>query len=181
MSKFSRPAPAQTVVNAIYSPELALDQLMEELIKVFGDINAMSREFSFTETEYYQSEMGPGLLRRLVSLGPAVEREELPRLKMIAWDLEKRFARDGGGRRVNLDPGYISLENFVLTSFKNFSHRIYLGQGVYGEVTLIFKQGSFQTLAWTYPFYRRDEVIGFLNRVRERFHWQLRDNLCREV
>ncbi len=179
MRKLSLPSPAQLVVNLIYGPDLVLEEVMEELVKAYGDINAVSREFSFTETDYYQPEMGTELLRRLVSLGLPVERDELPRLKMTAWDLEKRFALkvhpEEERRRVNVDLGYVSLENFVLASFKNFSHRIYMGQRVYAEVTLIYKQGSFQPLAWTYPFYRRDEVIGFLNRVRERFHWQGKD------
>src|SRR3990170_1239255 len=92
MRKLSRPSPVQLVINLIYGPDLVLEEVLEEMVKAYGDINAVSREFSFTETDYYQAEMGTGLLRRLVSLGLPVERDELPRLKMTAWDLEKKFA-----------------------------------------------------------------------------------------
>lgn len=174
MKKDSRPWPAQPVINLIYAPEVDLHQVVEELVKAYGDIHGVSREFSFTETDYYQAEMGPSLLRRLICLGPPLAREELPGLKMTARDLEKRFAEEEK-RRVNVDPGYVSLENFVLASSKNFSHRIYLGQGIYAEVTLIFERGSFRPVPWTYPFYRREAVIGFLNGVRERYYWQCRE------
>ncbi len=77
-------------------------------------------------------------------------------------------------RRVNIDPGYIALERLVLATGKNYTHRIYLSKGIYADLTLVFHQGSFQTLAWTYRDYADTVVIGYFNEIRERYKNQLR-------
>ena len=41
-------------------------------------------------------------------------------------------------------------DDLVLATGKNYTHRIYLSKGIYADLTLVFHQGSFQTLAWTY-------------------------------
>jgi len=46
--------------------------------------------------------------------------------------------------------------------------------GIFAEVTLIFKQGRFEALEWTYPDYQTAVVKDFLTRVRERYLLQLR-------
>lgn len=50
--------------------------------------------------------------------------------------IENKF-RDplSGGRRVNLDPGYIDLLKVVLASTKNANQRNYLNSGIYAEAT----------------------------------------------
>lgn len=174
MRKFEVPLPAKPVVNLIYSPSVELALVVEELEKRYGSPDGISWEFPYTETNYYHKEMGPGLVRRLISFRRLQPREKLAPFKLEAAGLEKEFSDNEGNRRVNIDPGYVSLENFVLASGKNYSHRIYLGQGVFAEVTLIFRQGNYQSLDWTYPFYRRVEVRNFLLGVRERYRWQLR-------
>jgi hypothetical protein len=168
------PDPGKLLVNLIYSPTAQLVKFLEQVGDDFGVIDCTSREFSFTETDYYEKEMGADLRRRLVCFKQMVGRDGLVRLKLLAQDMEESFSNGRGQRTINADPGLLTLENFVLASGKNYSHRVYLGQGVFAEVTLVFKQGSFRSLAWTYPFYRRPEVISFLNRVRERYRWQLR-------
>ena len=51
---------------------------------------------------------------------------------------------------------------------KNFSHRIYLGRGVYGEVTLMFRKGRWEALPWTFPDYASCRYDSFLTEVRGR-------------
>jgi hypothetical protein len=70
-------------------------------------------------------------------------------------------------RNVNIDPGYINPAKLVLASCKDFSHRIYLGGGVFAEVTLFFMDGSFRPFFHTYRDYRDPEMIAFFNRARE--------------
>ena len=41
-------------------------------------------------------------------------------------------------------------------------------------MTLVFHQGSFQTLAWTYRDYADSVVVGYFNDLRERYKNQLR-------
>jgi hypothetical protein len=61
------------------------------------------------------------------------------------------------------------LERFVLATGKNFSHRIYLGQGIYADLTLIYRHGEFQALPWTYPDYADQPLRRFLLSVRGKY------------
>ncbi|MBW1804141.1 MAG: DUF4416 family protein [Deltaproteobacteria bacterium] len=79
-----------------------------------------------------------------------------------------------GKRRVNIDPGYISMERLVLATGKNYTHRIYLAGGIYADLTLVFHKGSFKPLEWTYKDYATPEVIGFFNALRDRYKNQIR-------
>ena len=83
-------------------------------------------------------------------------------------DLESKYSRDDR-RRVNLDPGYLLRERFVLATGKNFSHRIYIGRRIYADLTLIFTKGVFQTLPWTYPDYADKKMLGYLEQVRSKY------------
>jgi hypothetical protein len=94
-------------------------------------------------------------------------------IKLQTNELEKRYVQEGK-RRVNIDPGYIALERLVLATGKNYTHRIYLSKGIYADLTLVFHQGSFQSLAWTYRDYADLVVIGTFNEIRERYKNQLR-------
>ena len=82
------------------------------------------------------------------------------------WDYGEKVD-DFVFRKVNLDPGILSLANLVLASTKDFSHRIYLKDGIFSEVTLVYEKKRFKALPWTYPDYTEPEVIDFLNRARE--------------
>jgi hypothetical protein len=76
---------------------------------------------------------------------------------------------------LNIDPGLLSAERLVLATGKNYSHRIYLGQGIFGDLTLIYERGSFRPLAWTYPDYRQEEAIWMFNKIRERYLREIAD------
>ena len=93
---------------------------------------------------------------------------------MLSW-LEADLA-DGEGdnrrRSVNLDPGLLALDKIVLATTKEYSHRIYLGEGIYAELALICRGAGFRPLHWTYPDYRRREALEFFNRLR--VHWRHR-------
>jgi hypothetical protein len=74
----------------------------------------------------------------------------------------------GGRRRINLDPGYVTAAKLVLATTKDFSHRIYLGDGIYAEVTLNFAKHGCRPFAWTYPDFRAERYWGFFEEVRRR-------------
>jgi hypothetical protein len=77
---------------------------------------------------------------------------------------------------VNIDPGYLLFERFVLASGKNFSHRIYIGRQIYADLTLVFRKGAFETLPWTYPDYADCPIRGFLERARKKYAVNLKTN-----
>ena len=75
---------------------------------------------------------------------------------------------------MNLDPGYLVSFKVVLASAKNASQRIYLDGGIYAEATLMYYDGGFHGLAYTYTDYLWPETLAFLKRLRAAYLEQLR-------
>lgn len=121
----------------------------------------------FDTTHYYDEEMGPPILRQWFALSPVLSPERLWLVKLVTNRIERQLFSVADRRKVNLDPGYLEASKLVLWSTKNHAHRIYQGDGIFAEVTLTFRDGSFQPHAWTYPDYRRPEALQFFGTVRE--------------
>jgi len=100
--------------------------------------------------------MGKELIRQWVSFSQLIKEDEIKDIKLKTIQLEKLLANKDGRRNVNIDPGYVSLSKLVLASTKNYAHRIYLGDGIFAEITLIYRKGMFRPLEWTYPDYRQN-------------------------
>jgi hypothetical protein len=175
MSAPRSPKPVRLVMSLIYQDQALIDPLMQELRREFGEMELIGQELSFDHTRYYASEMGTELFRRFVAFRDLIARERLPSIKLQTNELEKKFSRAGGGRRVNIDPGYLTPENLILATGKNYSHRVYLNEGIYADLTLIFQDGSYQPLPWTYPDYRSGEIVTLMNTVRSKYLLQLRE------
>jgi hypothetical protein len=133
-----------------------------------GEIDIQSSDFPFIETDYYSQEMGPELVKRYLSWSNLLTPEQLVPLKLLAMDLENSFAKPSG-RTVNLDPGYVFAGGLVLSTGKFSGHRLYLGQGLWGELTLHFHRGGFQAMPWTYFDYQKPQVLEILGRIREAY------------
>jgi hypothetical protein len=71
-------------------------------------------------------------------------------------------------RRVNLDPGYVFGGGLVLSTGKFAGHRLYLGERIWGELTLFYRRG-FQTLPWTYRDYQSPLLAILLAEMRKAF------------
>lgn len=158
----------------LYSPHAHLGAVDQSLISRFGPIDLRSPDFEFTFTDYYSGEMGPDLQKRFCSFERLVMPEDLPDLKKASMEIESGFAISGT-RTVNIDPGYLEESKLVLASTKNFSHRIYLRNDIWAEVTLRFVRGEFVKHEWTYPDYSQKLAIQFLKSVREIYRKQLQD------
>jgi len=159
---------------SVFSPEeRLLEEVMWELQAMCGAVDWMSPPLFFDRTRYYEKEMGWPLYRRFLSFEKLIRPESLVEIKLETNELEKRYLQEGK-RRVNIDPGYIALERLVLATGKNYTHRVYLSKGIYADLTLVFHQGSFQTLAWTYRDYGDPVIIGYFNEVRGHYKSQLR-------
>ena len=142
------------------------EKALEKLENKFGAIDLHSEIVPFDFTSYYNAEMGQELKRFWVSFQRLVFADELAAIKVFSNSAEESFAV-GGKRLINIDPGYINPANIILASTKDFSHRIYLSQGIYAEVTLIYKKEDFIKLPWSYPDYTCAAAKNFLLKARK--------------
>ncbi|HUT25567.1 MAG TPA: DUF4416 family protein [Sumerlaeia bacterium] len=149
----------------------------------FGPVDARGEFYSADAyTQYYAQEFGENLVKCIVSLGKLAPPEQLVDVKIRANAIEDFFARkadplaDAPPRIINIDPGYLNCSKVVLATTKDHAHRLYMGRGVFEEVTLSFlrKERGFQPHPWTYPDYRAPERLDFFNRLREIYRRQLR-------
>jgi hypothetical protein len=167
MGKIKTVEPVKLISGFIYADQPAFEAALELMEERFGPVEFESGRFDFSYTTYYEKEMGPGLKRAFASFEKPILPDRLSECKLASDQVEKRFLNPAGGRIVNIDPGVVSLANLVLASTKEYSHRLYLGDGIFGEVTLLYESGTFVPLKWTYPDYQREDVIKFLIRVRD--------------
>jgi hypothetical protein len=166
---------AVKLISSLFSPEIAIiHKTIEGLSKLFGRVDWESPELFFDRTKYYAREMGWPLHRRFVAFQNLIAPEHLVEIKLQTNNIEKSLLKQGC-RQVNIDPGYISAERLVLATGKNYIHRIYLRHGIYADLTLVFKRGSFTELPWTYPDYGDPETIGYFNAIRKTYMEQLKE------
>jgi hypothetical protein len=158
--------PVKLVVSVFSSEPDLVTAIMEELQKSFGKIDLLSEPIDFNWTDYYEDEFGKGLVRRVASFEDLIDPAELANIKHKTNALEDRYLDANGKRRVNIDPGYLTFERLVLASCKNFTHRIYLANGVYGDLTLVYRGGEFRPLEWTYPDYCGAQMKGLFKKIR---------------
>jgi hypothetical protein len=174
MSTPAEPLGVKPVASLILAREDLAGPVLRELANYLGPIDLVGPFWSFTSTEYYCREMGGGLRRCLASFLHLAGAVQLADWKVFTNLLEKRWTL-GGRRLVNLDPGYVARERLVLATGKNFPHRIYLGQGIYGDLTLLARADGFEGLAWSYPDYARGPLPELLALVRRKYLWQLKE------
>ncbi len=158
------------ILAAFSRHEAALQWAAARATETWGPVALESPLFEFNETAYYQPTMGPGLRKRCWSFLRPLDPAELPRIKLQTNDWEAEYAAAAGHpepRPLNLDPGYLTLAKLVLASTKDFAHRIYLGQGVYAEVTLSYKHHGWRHHEYTFPDYRRKDYQRFFTACRE--------------
>ena len=175
MSQPSIPKPVKLIISLIAGEEKLFTVASAELSQRYGKIDFMSACIPFTMTEYYQKEMGEGLMRRFITFEDLLDPERLPEVKRYTDRLEGHYTSSEGNRRINLDPGYMTLYQLILATNKRYAHRLYLRDAVYADLTLIYKKKSFQPLAWTYPDYGSTQIIAILNKLRERYQKQLHE------
>ena len=173
MSRPQQPAPAKLVVGMFMRRRALFEVVSGELAAVYGDLDIVSPWMPFDYTSYYEREMGAPLFRRMLVFKALVRQEALAEIKLRTNALEHGH-REQDRRLINIDPGYLLLERFVLASGKNFSHRIYIGRGIYADLTLIYQHGAFTTLPWTYPDYADTPMTDFLAQVRAKYALDLK-------
>ena len=173
MSQPSEPEDVK-LFSSLFSPRAErIPETIREMEEWFGPADWVSREMVFDRTRYYEREMGWPLCRRFATFERLIRPDEIVEVKERSNGIEARHLQDRR-RRINIDPGYVSLERVVLATGKNYIHRIYLSRGIYADLTLLFRRGTFEALKWTYPDYGSPEMIQMFNDIRRRYKEQLR-------
>ena len=172
------PKPAKLFVSVIAGSAAHIAKVLSKLVGRYGILDFVSEVLAFDYTDYYFAEMGQPLCRRFASFDDLILQEDLAQIKVETNLLETEQSA-GGNRRVNIDPGYLLAERLVLASGKNYAHRIYLSNGIYADLTLIYRDRDYQPLAWTYPDYAEPNVRNWLRALRKKYLLQLRsaDNI----
>ena len=174
MGTAREPGPVKLVISLLAGEPALFAEVKSELCRTLGPIDYESELLPFDHTDYYAAEFGPGLQRQIVTFERLVDPGDLPTIKRQTNNLEWALAEQGK-RRVNIDPGYVSLGKLVLASTKDHAHRLYLGQGIYGEGTLVYRQGRFGPWPWTYPDYGSERYCALFDEIRRRYKTQLRE------
>lgn len=172
MSVPKPPAPAKLIIGAYMKDKAIFADLLTVLSELFGVPDMISAWMPFGDTDYYEDEMGSPLWRRLVSFETLIDQMDLAAIKHSTNRVETEFMVSGK-RRINIDPGYMLAERFVLATGKNYSHRIHVGEGIYADLTLIYRGKGFMALPWTYPDYTRENMTGYLERIRAKYRLDL--------
>ena len=169
------PKAVKLIMSFLYGDESAFTTAVTAVDGRYGPVDFMSEPLSFDYTDYYEREMGKNLKRRIASFRHLISPDPLPEIKIWTNELEGRFVNRRRGRIVNIDPGYLHSAKFILATGKDYSHRIYLRNGIYGDLTLMVQKGAFISLPWTYPDYASSPLIDLLTLLRKRYLWQLKN------
>lgn len=176
MSRPGNPEPVKLVMSLLSGDRDLVRSVIGELALRAGPPDLVSEILPFTYTDYYAAEMGPSLERRLIAFESLIPPDSLPEVKLWTNGIEERSSRDGK-RRINIDPGYLSAFHLILATGKGYTHRPYLREGIYADLTLLYRNGAFQSLEWTYPDYRERGVRLLLEAVRRKYMLQRREAL----
>ena len=160
------PGLVRLIAGLLVSSPPLLDDVHRRLTSAFGEITLASEVRPWTASRYYCGEMGEEIWRQFVSFAPLLDPADLAAAKRRTNELERHWRNDRG-RRVNIDPGYVAPLKLVLATTKDAAHRVYLGDGIYAEVTLVFERGTFRPRPHTYPDYAEPEAIAFFDLVRK--------------
>ncbi len=172
-----QPQPVKLIVGILAADSRCLEAAEDATAGRLGQIDLLSDIWPFTQTDYYEEQAGSNILRRFVSIEKLVDPGTLAEVKHTTNEIEQELARRLStdlSRPVNLDPGFVEPSKLVLATTKNYSHRIYIGNMMYAEVTLVYDKGAWQPFDYTYPDYCQQCYLDFFTKVRQRLLEQLK-------
>lgn len=171
MGTIQKPAKVELLLGLLGRDMEILEIARRRLKDRFGPEEEVMDPIPFIWTAYYAEELGANPWRTFVSYENWVDRETLVEAKLATNALEAELS-DDGLRRVNLDPGYLTLGQLFLASTKDQRWRVYVRDGIFVEPTLYFQKGAFHPFAWTYPDYQSPEYLAYMARARSKLAYQ---------
>lgn len=172
MGEINEPKLVNLFIGVLSGISELFQQIDKTLEASYGLIDIRSEIIPFNFTNYYNNEMGKGILRQFFSFERLIMPDEIAPVKVQTNKLEELVATEGNykvSRPINIDPGYINESRLILASTKDFSHRIYLRDGIFAEVTLNYRRGKYESFPWTFPDYKTSAYQDFFIKVREQY------------
>ena len=170
MGNIREKAPRVHPFAAVMFPDRELYAKSMALLKErFGEVLGVGPVFKVSDfTQYYVKEFGDSLQKQFIVFKKPVSVDHLYRAKLWSNKVEVTIKEPENEKRyVNIDPGYLAPSKFVLFSSKDFSHRIYQGEGIFAEITMLYMHGEFHKMGWTYNDYWDEENRRFLAGMRK--------------
>lgn len=165
--KPTEPRKVRLFCGVLYSDLSVLEKIKIELEKKFGLILSESEAYMFDFTDYYEKEIGGNLKKKFLVFKKLIDPGKISSIKLFTNKLEDKFSVNGK-RKVNLDPGYFDVNKLVLGSAKESTNKIYIGKGIYTDITYFFKNDNVQETERTFPDFRTENVKQFFINERKR-------------
>ncbi len=165
MGKPNFPPKALLFIGVLYSNDDYYIKSLNLLDSQFGEIAMISPPIEWNFSDYYKDELGTNILRRFIFFKNLVEQDNIADIKIITNKIEDSLSIDNK-RNINIDPGYLTHAKVVLASTKDYSHRIYLRNGIFAEITLIFKKDRFIPHLNTYKDYQDTRYLDIFIQAR---------------
>lgn len=173
MSTPVTPDPGLLIISILCADwDACWPELLSRLEARFGVAENVDEVFAFDETSYYDEEFGSPITRRMIAFDQLQSLDKLADIKIFTNSIEQAFASKGK-RLFNLDPGFITVQRLVLATGKNFSHRIYLKDGIWADLTLVWQKKQWVEFPWTFPDYCSDDMKTRLTKLRQSYKTKL--------
>jgi len=167
MARIRAPLPVKLFIGVLTARQQLLGDVLHELTARYGPVGCETEIIPFDFTEYYESEMGAPLVKKFWSFEKLIQPDALADIKNETNGIEDSMASGSSpARPVNLDPGYVTAAKVILATAKDFPQRIYLGRGIYAEVTLTYMNEEWHLHPWTYADYKQDSYQKFFSELR---------------
>ncbi|MGD0336922.1 MAG: DUF4416 family protein [Candidatus Omnitrophota bacterium] len=173
MGRRTKHIPVKLICGLIFKETESLNKAKVILERKFGTLDFTSGILPFKHTDYYEKEFGSELKRVFISFKRLIGPQALPKIKVITNAIESKLSRQKK-RLVNIDPGYLTLAKLVLASTKDYVHRIYVGRGIFAEITLFYANGNFGPWQWSYPDYKTKEYAAIFGAIRNIYGKQIK-------
>ena len=179
MRKARHPEQALLFLGTLHTDLRIFDEAVRILTEQFGEIFLTSPAVPWDHSSHYKDELGWPILRQFIFFSDVIDTGSLADIKLKTIEVEDSLS-SGGKRRINLDPGYITLAKVVLASTKNYSHRIYLGKGIFAEITLIYRavERTYTPHLFTYTDYQEKDNIDLFMKARNELRRKIENPVC---
>lgn len=179
MGDVKEPPRSKFFVSTLSVDVELLRRFGETLSSKFGEIEEEGPIHPWNYSPNYSRELGDNIKRKFFVFRSLGSPEDLPGWKIATNAIENQYlAQDDSSRKINIDPGYLNGSQVIFASTKRYHNRIYLRDGIYGDLTLYYDGKSYKALkGLTFPDYRNTATIGFFNRVRQSYMLEVRGDV----